>query len=130
MSYSTANTTEAVQPTNHSIPDRHGSAQDPAADQAHRQHASSGIVTDTDNPGYQHDIVSQSDADEDSDYAEERWAAVEEELDNELPFAAGSSEDEEEDRFYFITTRSAALCHTADGAGVRGHAHFCHVAQC
>ena len=42
-----------------------------------------------------------------AEYAEERWAAVEEELNNELPFADGSSDDED-DAYYFILSRCAA----------------------
>ena len=107
MSYSSADPIAAAQSTDRSVPDGPGSAHHNAADQADRPNADPGIVTEA-GQHHQHDIVSQSDTDDGSDYAEERWAAVEEELDNELPFAAGSSEDEEEDRFYFITTRSVA----------------------
>jgi hypothetical protein len=80
--------------------------QHPATTAADSLDATPGTVMD-DGQGNQSEIASESETDEDLDYAEGRWAAVEEELDRELPFAAGSSEsdNEEEDQFYFITTR-------------------------
>lgn len=42
---------------------------------------------------------------EGADYAEERWAAVGDDLDYELPFFGEGSSDEEDDEYYFIRTR-------------------------
>lgn len=107
MSHSRAVPSAAADSADHSPLDGRGSMQHPAATAADGLDATPGTVRDA-GQGNQSDIDRQSETDEDSNYAEERWAA-EDELDNlaELPFAAAgsSSEDEEEDQFYFITTR-------------------------
>ncbi len=49
-----------------------------------------------------------SDEEEDEYEHEARWAAVEDELENELPFIGESSSDEEDDAYDFILSRLVA----------------------
>lgn len=83
-----------------------GSAQRAAAEHTSAEESRAADAAEVQQLTNASDIATDEESNLD-DYTEERWAAVEQDLDNELPFAAGSSEDEEEDRFYFIRTRSA-----------------------